>query len=120
MARIEDVTRPLVIRFGDGTEKVVAHCFPHPLGLLYLDLFWHRRTPADAAHLVRGELRGEGPWKIAGAVIRVLGCHNTDPQLQDQYLPWRDYLEQHGELYPARAQVREIARRLGARLPDDT
>lgn len=119
MARIEDVTAPLVIRFGDGTEKVVAHCFPHRLGLLYLDPFWHQRTPPEAAHLLRGELSGNGPWKIADAVIRVLGCRNTDPQLQDQYLPWRDYLEQHGDRYPPLAQVREIARRLGARLPND-
>lgn len=114
MAAIEDVTAPLVIRFSDGTEKVVAHCFPHPSGLLYLDLFWHQSTPDDSAHLIHGQLQGDGPWKVNGAVIRVLGCHNTDPELQVQYLPWRQYLEQQGDLYPPRKQIREIARRLGA------
>lgn len=114
MAAIEDVTAPLVIRFGDGTERVVAHCFPHPSGLLYLDLFWHQGTPDSAAHLLRGQLLGEGPWRIGDAVVRVLGCHHTDPQLQAQYLPWKEYLEQHGDEYPPPPQVREIARRLGA------
>lgn len=114
MAAIEDVTAPLVIRFANGTEQVVAHCFPHPRGLLYLDLFWHERTPEEAAHLLRGQLRGDGPWRVEDAVIRVLGCHNTDPHLQSQYLPWKEYLEQQGDLYPPRKQIREIARRLGA------
>jgi hypothetical protein len=104
VARIEDVAAPLVIRFGDGAEKVVVHCFPHRLGLLYLEPFWHQRTPGEAAHLVRGELGGDGPWKVGDAVIRLLGCHDADPHLQDQY--------------PPPSQVRDIARRLGALLPD--
>ena len=120
MASIEDVTAPLVIRFADGTETVVAHCFSHPQGLLYLELFWHLRTPDEAAHLIRGALRGDGPWKIGDTVIRVLGCHNTDPQIQDQYVPWRNYLAQYGDQYPPPAQVREIARRRGARLRGGT
>ena len=84
VARIEDVTAPLVIRFGDGAEKVVVHCFPHRLGLRYLEPFWHQRTPGEAAHLVRGELGGDGRWKVGDAVIRLLGCHDADPHLQDQ------------------------------------
>lgn len=114
MAIIQDVTAPLVIRFGDGSEKVVAHCFPHPRGLLYLDLFWHQSSPARAAHLVEGELNGEGPWKVGDAVIRVLGCHNTDPHLQDQFTPWREYQQHHADQYPPPDQVRAIARKLGA------
>jgi hypothetical protein len=120
MARLESVTAPLVIRFGDGTETVVAACFPHPLGVLYLDLFWHQRSPAEAAHLLRGELSGEGPWRVGEARIRVLGCHNTDPHLMGQFGPWHEYLEQHGDRYPPQAQILEIAARLGAsvRPPD--
>jgi hypothetical protein len=116
MAAIETVTAPLVIRHADGREQVVAACFPHPQGLLYLDLFWHQRSPDEAAHLLHGSLRGEGPWRIGDARIRVLGCHNTDPHLQDQYLPWKQYLEQFGDEYPPRAQILEIARRLGVLL----
>jgi hypothetical protein len=48
-------------------------------------------------------------------VIRVLGCHNTDPQLAVPYARWREYLEQRGrEEYPPPEQIRDIARRLGA------
>jgi hypothetical protein len=116
MARLENVTAPLVVRHADGNEKVVAACFPHPLGVLYLDLFWHQRSPKEAAHLLRGELRGEGPWRVGDAVIRTLGCQGTDPHLQGQFLPWRDYLEQHGDEYPPRQQILEIAARLGANI----
>lgn len=116
MARLETVTAPLVLRHADGSEQVVAACFPHPLGMLYLDLFWHQRTPSEAAHLVKGELRGEGPWRVGEVTVRTLGCHHTDPHLQGQFAPWRDYLEQCGDQYPPNEQIQEIARRLGARI----
>ncbi|HHH12981.1 MAG TPA: hypothetical protein ENJ98_01980 [Thiolapillus brandeum] len=115
MARIETVTAPLVVRYADGREQVVARAFPHPRGLVVLDLFWHQSTPDRAAHLLEGELTGEGPWRVGKAVIRVLGCHHTDPHLQEQFLPWKRYLEAHGDEYPPEEQVREIARRLGCR-----
>ena len=119
MAELDTVTAPLVVRFPDGSEKVVARAFPHPLGAVYLDLFWHLRKPDEAAHLLEGELRGEGPWRVGEVVIRVLGCANTDPQLQEQFQPWKSYLEQEGDRYPPEAQIREIARRLGCRLSDE-
>ena len=37
MPAIDSVTAPLVLRHADGNEQLVAACFPHPLGLLYLD-----------------------------------------------------------------------------------
>ena len=113
MAQIDTVTAPLVIRFSREEEKVVARAFSHPLGLVYLDLFWHQSTPDKAAHLIQGKLCGEGPWRVGEARIRVLGCANTDPHLQEQYLPWRDYLSQHPEEYPPEDQIRKIAKRLG-------
>ena len=116
MASLETVTAPLVVRLPDNSERVGAACFPHPLGVLYLDLFWHQRTPTEAAHLLKGELSGEGPWRVGEAVIRTLGCHNTDPYLQGQFAPWREYLEQQGDQYPPREQILEIARRLGAQV----
>lgn len=118
MVAIDRVSAPLVIRHADGSEQLVAACFPHPAGLLYLDPYWHLSTPERAAHLIRGELTGEGPWKVGGAVIRVLGCHNTDPELQQPFLAWQDYLREHPDDYPPAEQIRSIARRLGA-LPSD-
>ena len=115
MADLFGVTAPLALRLPDGTRKVMAACFPHPRGLLYLDTFWHLASPQEAAHLIVGEVTGEGPWKVGGCVITVLGCQGTDPELALPYVRWRDYLEQAGpEDYPPQAQIRDIARRLGA------
>ena len=118
MADPYTVTAPLALRLPDGSEQVIAACFPHPLGLLYLDCFWHQSTPQASAHLIRGTLSGEGPWRIGDHVLRVLGCHHTDPHLAEPYARWREYLEVHGETdYPPPEQIRAIARRLGAELP---
>lgn len=117
MADLFQVTVPLVIRSRDGRKRLIAECFPHPQGLLYLDPFWHRSTPDKAAHLVVGELHGDGPWKIADQVISVLGCQGTDPELIEESSRWLLYLQHQGASeYPPPAQIREIARRLGARV----
>lgn len=114
MAVIDTVTAPLVLRNPDGREQLIAACFTHPQGLLYLDLYWHLSTPQQAAHLIRGELRGEGPWRIGESRLRVLGCNNKDPHLQAAFIEWQQYLQTNADRYPPRAQVVEIARRLGA------
>ena len=118
MADIGSVSAPLVLRDPQGHEKIIAAAFRHPRGLLYLDLYWHLSTPHEAAHLLEGELRGEGPWRIAEYRLRVLGCHNTDPHLADDFAAWKEYLARHGDAYPPRAQILEIAARLGARAGD--
>lgn len=114
MAIIDQVTAPLVLRDPQGNERVLAACFNHPDGLLCLDLFWHQSTPDNAAHLLRGQLTGEGPWRIGDFRLRVLGCQSTDPHLAGQYSAWRDYLANHGDEHPPPAQIVEIARKLGA------
>jgi hypothetical protein len=113
-----DVTAPLALRCRSGEAKVIAACFPHPRGLLYLDIFWHLQTPGEAAHIIAGELRGEGPWRIGDCVLSVLGCHNTDPDLAEPFAQWQSYLasEAAAHAYPPPDQVRDIARRLGARI----
>jgi len=111
---VETVTAPLVLRHSDGEEQLIAAGFRHPLGLLYFDLYWHLSTPEGAAHLIRGDLRGEGPWRIGDSRLRVLGCHNTDPHLQDDFVAWQQYLQSHAQSYPPREQIIELARRLGA------
>ena len=115
MAIIDHMTSPLVIRDPDGTEHIAAACFTHPHGLLYLDLFWHQSSPDKAAHLIKGELQGDGPWRITDYRIRVLGCHNTDPHLADEFAQWNDYLAANPNSYPPRQQIEEIAVRLGAK-----
>lgn len=114
MPCISSVSTALVIRRPDGTEIIAAACFPHPRGLLYLDLFWHQSTPDKSAYIIHGELTGDGPWKVNDAVIRLIGCQHTDPDLQDELGHWMAYLRDHPEDYPPRTQIVEIARRLGA------
>jgi len=118
MAHPQDVTAPLALRCPDRGAKIAAACFAHPLGLLVLDTFWHLKRPDEAAHLLRGELRGDGPWRIADCVITVLGCHDTDPDLAASFASWRTYLESPAAAaeYPPPDQIRNIARRLGASL----
>jgi len=119
MAGIETVTAPLVVRFADGTKRLIAAAFPHPRGLIYLDLYWHRSTPQQAAHLIEGELCGAGPWRVGESLVRVLGCQGTDPELQQAFADWQHYLQTHADEYPPREQIRAIARRLGASVAGD-
>lgn len=114
MPSIDEITAPLMIQWTDGHKQLIAAAFPHAKGLLYLDPFWHQSTPAKAAHLIKGELRGEGPWRIDNAVIRVLGCQGTDPELQTAFSEWQHYLHTRSEEYPPREQIKGIARKLGA------
>ncbi len=90
----------------------MAERFPHPRGLLYFDLYWHLGDPEETLHLVEGTIEGEGPWKVGGCVITVLGCQGSDGELA---LAWEAWLEARAEGYPPEPLVRAIARRLGAR-----
>lgn len=113
MTAIESVTVPLALLFDDGSKKLAAACFKHQQGLLYLDTWWHTKKPDQAAHLIKGSLKGDGPWRIANVSIRVVGCQNTDPELQTELLNWQEYLKEAPD-YPPRAQIMTIAKRLGA------
>lgn len=90
--------------------------FRHPDGLLYFRPFWHLDTAVPRIHLVRGALRGEGPWKVGDSVIRVLGCHGTDPGLAQEFASWQSYLLHSGDHYPAANAVANKAREHGAEI----
>ncbi|MBS1235383.1 MAG: hypothetical protein H6R46_178 [Proteobacteria bacterium] len=103
MVNLFSVTAPLLIRLPTGDMHVMAERFPHPRGLVYFDLFWHLGNPHLGVHVLEGIIKGDGPWKIGDAVVRVLGCHE-----------WRTYITEHADAYPARAEIEAIARRHGA------
>ena len=113
MARIETLTLPLVLRTPDQDERLIAAAFPHPLGLLVFECEWHRLAPGEGLRLLRGELTGEGPWRIGEARLRVVGCAGTDPHLQRALTDWLAATARPD--YPPREQILEIARRFGAR-----
>lgn len=114
MADLFSITAPLLIRLPDGAQHVMAERFPHPNGLVFFELFWNLRDPNETVHRVEGPLKGDGPWKVGDAVVRVLGCHGTDGVLARQFDQWRAYLTEHADTYPACAFIEAIARRLGA------
>jgi len=114
MADLFSVTAPLLIRLPTGDMHVMAERFPHPRGLVYFDLFWNLGNPHFGVHVVEGIIKGDGPWKIGDAVVRVLGCHGTDGVLARRFDEWRTYLSEHPDDYPPRTQIEAIARQHGA------
>ncbi|MFP3874668.1 MAG: hypothetical protein ACLFQT_04900 [Thiohalophilus sp.] len=114
MADLFSITAPLMIRTPDGEEKVIAHHFPHPKGLLYFDLYWHEGQPWKQTHVIEGEVTGEGPWKIGDHVINVLGCHGTNSDLAMQYEQWQSYIQRPDADYPPEPLIAAIAKKLGA------
>jgi len=69
---------------------------PHPEGLVYLDLYWNEAILKDdysCIHFIEGDLRGDGPWKIADNVIHVLACAGTNASLASDYADWIIYCQ---------------------------
>ncbi len=108
MADLFSVTAPLRIRLPSGESRVVAELFSHPQGLVYFDLFW-TREPLARIHLLHGELKGEGPWKIADHIFHVLGCHGTDADLATDFSHWQHWLRENPDKYPGGEQIRQLA-----------
>ncbi len=113
MADLFTITAPLTIRPPGGDRKVMAHWFRHPEGLVYFDLYWHDGDPDETIRLVRGAVRGDGPWKVGDHVVQVLGCHGSDPELAVTYQQWQSYLGAPGTDYPPPPLIAAIARRMG-------
>jgi hypothetical protein len=113
MADLFTMKAPLMIRFANGEKRIMAEYFKHPQGLLFFDVFWNR-SDDSAIHLVEGEYRGEGPWKIGDAVINVLGCHGTDPELASLFSEWQSYRQMFPEQYPPEDEINALARARGA------
>jgi hypothetical protein len=113
MADLFSMTAPLLIRYPDGTRHVMVAQFPHPDGLVYFRTFWDQLPQQQGVQLVRGELRGTGPWKVGAAVITVLGCHGSNPDEAAEFSEWQFHLEQLGGGYPGREQLQQIARDAG-------
>lgn len=114
MADLFSVTAPLLIRLPTGDMHVMAERFPHPQGLVYFDLFWHLGNPNKGVHFIDGIIKGDGPWKIGDAVVRVLGCHGTDGTLARRFDEWRQYITENADAYPPRPLIEAIARQYGA------
>lgn len=111
---IFSVTAPLCIRLKNGEKHIIAEKFLHKDGFLYFEAFWHERPFEDAVHFIEGQIKGDGPWKIGDAVITVIGCQGSDPELASELASWNTYLETQEDQYPSRSRIDSIARQLGA------
>jgi hypothetical protein len=112
MADLFTVTAPLKIRLPDGRQQVIAELFRHPAGLLYFEMHW-QEDRESRIHLVEGELKGDGPWKIADHIIYVLGCQHTDAEMAYEYAEWQTWHQQHPEACPDRKMISRIASSYG-------
>lgn len=114
MADLFSVTAPLLIRYPDGGKKIMLERFPHPDGLLFFELNWERMDNQRGVHLVSGEVKGEGPWKVGDCVVTVLGCQGTDPEMAGLFSHWQMEVEQGLAGYPSRDEIRRFADAHGA------
>jgi hypothetical protein len=107
MADLFSVTAPLAIRFPGGDKRIMIERLAHENGVLFLPPFWMNRPVQDVLCFVPGPVKGEGPWKVGDAVVQVLGCHGTDPDLAGEFARWQTHLEQIGN-YPERAAIEQL------------
>ncbi|MDH5593332.1 MAG: hypothetical protein OEY35_06985 [Gammaproteobacteria bacterium] len=107
------VNTPLSIRFPDGTKKIMVEYFPHKEGLLFFEPFWS--TAKDYVPvIVKGEIKGDGPWKVGECLVAVLACRGTDAELALEFADWQGYLQMYGQDYPEAEAVMTLARKYGA------
>lgn len=109
MADLFTLTSPLLIRYPDNTRHVMIACFQHPRGVLYFRPYWDQLPGTEGIGLATGTVKGEGPWKVGDAVVTLLGCQGTHPEQAAEFADWQFSLEQHGESFPTRAELRAVA-----------
>jgi hypothetical protein len=114
MADLFSVASPLMIKSPHGGKKVMAEVFPHPDGIMFFEIFWNLMEDNNGVHIIRGELKGDGPWKVGDYVINVLGCQGTDPELAEDFSHWQSYMQTPINDYPGSDEIREVAKGLGA------
>lgn len=116
MAELFSMKSPLVIRLADGRKHIMAEYFRHPEGLLFFEIFWHQQPEQAGIHLVQGEYKGDGPWKVGDCVISVLGCHGSDPELASLFSEWQTYMQMASDVYPENEQIIALAISKGAQI----
>lgn len=114
MAELFSMTTPLMIKSPHGGEKVIAELYPHPEGIVFFELFWDQMEAEDGIYVIKGDIRGEGPWKVGDYVINVLGCQGTNPDLAEDFSHWQMYLQSPLNSYPTKDSIDDLARQYGA------
>lgn len=113
MADLFAMKAPLMIRLSTGEKHIMIEYFRLAEGLLFFEPFWHQQ-PHQGVHVVKGEYKGDGPWKVGNHVIQVLGCHGSDPELANLFAEWQFYLQTCANEYPSADVIRSLAKDRGA------
>lgn len=116
MVDLFSVTSPLMIKSPHGGKKVIAEIFRHPQGIVFFEVFWNLMDGDEGIHMIQGEIKGDGPWKVGDYLINVLGCHGTDSGLAEDFSQWQSYLQTPMNGYPEYDDVGMLAKRLGANI----
>ncbi|MDH5391825.1 MAG: hypothetical protein OEY11_01440 [Gammaproteobacteria bacterium] len=114
MADIFEMKRPLAINYSSGEKAIMVAYYPHKEGLVYLQPFWQQQAQSEQVTLIKGQLKGQGPWRIADAVITLVGCQGTDPELAQWLAEWECHVQAMGEQYYKAEDIRSLAREYGA------
>lgn len=114
MADLFLMKRPLAVNYSSGKKTIMVAYYPHTKGLVYLEPFWEQKPDGEKAVVVEGEIKGEGPWKIADAVVSLVGCQGTDAELAQMLAEWEFHVQSVGSDYYQPESIRALAREYGA------
>ena len=117
MNSLFEMRSPLYIKYADGETRLVEALFEHPKGVLYFELFWEN-DPKYSIHIIEGQIKGEGPWKVGDCSFHVLGCNHTHPQLCEMQSYWRQEKMLNPENFRGDELVK-IAAEKGVILPEN-
>jgi len=106
--------RPLAVNFADGRKTIMVAYYKHPDGLVYLEPFWEQKAEGQKVAIIKGDLKGEGPWRIGDAVITLVGCQNTDAELAQMLAQWEFHVQSVGSGFYQPEAIRGLAREYGA------
>ena len=114
MPDLFSMTRPLAINYKNGEKTIMVAYYRHEKGIVYLEPFWEQKLEGQKATVIKGDLKGDGPWKISDAVISLVGCQGTDPELARLLSEWEFHLQNIGADYYQPENIRNLAREYGA------
>lgn len=114
MPDLFDMQRPLAVNFSNGDKTIMVAYYRHPEGLVFLEPFWESKAEDQKARLIKGEIKGDGPWRCGNASITLVGCHGTDAELAQLLSEWENHLQQVDPEYYVVDEIRALARSFGA------
>ena len=114
MPDLFEMQRPLSVNYTDGRKTVIVAYYPHAEGMVYLEPFWEQKPEGEKVVLIKGDVKGDGPWRVGSAVLTLVGCQGTDAELAQQLAQWQAHIQEVGSDYYDPEAIRALARQYGA------